>query len=184
MVCLIKRNSSSHRYFSMIQNPHWLGLSQMTWCSLVRQFPSLGSAQGSHLAQPKIGRPWLSFPVHQSQENKPPTTLNSPTAPSDSQTNTHLQYFTRNTSMPCFNLCPPSGWISVQVLCVWKSSFSISIFTFTPFSLLLSLSFSSRALLPVEAKDTHPSQLAWHEGDSQSLSPWHVDKCVGIWPNI
>lgn len=130
MVCLINRSSSSHRYLSMIQNPHRQGLRQMSWCSLVRWFPILGSSQGSHLTQAKIGRPWLSFPVHQSHETKP--TLQPPQI--------HRLMHTFNISLETLQclvlyLCPPSGWISVQVLCASENlSFQYSIFTFTPFS--------------------------------------------------
>lgn len=181
MVCLIRRNSSSHRYFSTIRNPHWQGLRQMTWCSLMRQFSSLGSAHGSHLAQAKTRSPWLSSPVHQSHETKPAL------QPHLIQINTYLQYSQETLQCLVLYLYPPSGWISVQVLCVSENlpfQYSMFKFTFTPFSLLLSLSFSSWALLPLEVKGTHPSQLVWREGDSQSLSSWHVDKCVGVIPNI
>lgn len=104
MVCLINRNSSSHRCFSMIQNPHGQGLRRMTWCSLVRRFRSLGSAQGSHLAQAKTGRPWLAFPVHQSHEAKP--------TPHPPQIHRLINTFSNSLeTLQCFvlYLCPPSG---------------------------------------------------------------------------
>lgn len=45
-----------------------------------------------------------------------PTAPNPPTAPSDSQINTHLQYVSGNTSVFCFVLCPASGWVTGTIL--------------------------------------------------------------------
>lgn len=70
-------------------------------------------------------------------------------------------------------------------MCVWKSCFLI--FISMPFLLLLSiLSFHSHswASLALEANESNPSQAIWHKSNSQSLSSWHVDKCVGGWLNI
>lgn len=74
----------------------------------------------------------------------------SPAAPSDSQINTHLPHFTRNTSMPCFMFISSFRMnFSTSSVCVWKYSFSIFnihidtfLPPFVPFILLLSFAAS------------------------------------------